>query len=183
MASDSSMMSSSSCRVKSLVSIKSFLYISIPPKAQVRDLLPGYCRRNRARICAAVRKFLRRKARSRWTSAGRSSSAPFGSCFGGRPLLPCRLTVAQLFLLHGFHDHLFEFRRVSFIWYALWHGKAPHFLVLSIFPYLSNKWGAVQPCLEGVGVSYDRPEGQWPSGRCLSVPFQLTTFQSPFSFA
>ena len=72
-------------------------------------------------------KILRRKARSRWTSAGRSSSAPFGSCFGGRPLLPCRLTVAQLFLLHGFHDHPFEFRRVSFIWYALWHGKAPHF--------------------------------------------------------
>jgi len=63
MASDSSMMSSSSCRVKSLVSIKSFLYISISPKAQVRDLLPGYCRRNRARghalrsenFCAAKR--------------------------------------------------------------------------------------------------------------------------------
>ena len=28
----------------------------------------------------------------------------------------------------------------------------------------------------------DRPEGQQPSGRCLSAPFQLTTFQSPFSF-
>lgn len=96
--------------------------------------------------------------------------------------LPRCFTVAQLFLLHGFHDHLFEFRRVSFIWHALWHGKTPHFLVLSILPCLSNKWGAVQPVRRALAYYTTAPRA-WPSGRCLSVPFQLTTFQSPFSFA
>ena len=29
--------------------------------------------------------------------------------------LPCRLTVAQLFFHHGFHDQLLEFRRISLV--------------------------------------------------------------------
>ena len=37
------------------------------------------------------------------------------------------------------HDHLFEFWRVSFVWYALWHRKTHHFLAPSIIAYLSNK--------------------------------------------
>ena len=61
-------------------------------------------------------------------------------------------SIAQLFLLHGFYYQLFKFQCVSFVRYALWHRITPHFLVPSILPYLSNKWGAVHsaglfPCL------------------------------------
>ena len=36
--------------------------------------------------------------------------------------------IAQLLLLHGFHDQLLEFRRVSFVRYSFWHRKTPHLL-------------------------------------------------------
>ena len=52
--------------------------------------------------------------------------------------------VTQFLFLHRFYDQLLEFRRVSFVWYSLWHRKNTPFLSTSIIPYLSNKWGAVQ---------------------------------------
>ena len=44
----------------------------------------------------------------------------------------------------GFYHQLFKFRCIPFVRYPLWHRITPHFLVPSILPYLSNKWGAVQ---------------------------------------
>ena len=52
--------------------------------------------------------------------------------------LPCRFSIAHLFFLHRFYDQLLKFRCVSFVQYAFWHRNAPHSLVLSILPYLSN---------------------------------------------
>ena len=43
--------------------------------------------------------------------------------------LPCRFTVAQLFLLHGFYNLLLELCCITLVRYSLWHNETPHFLV------------------------------------------------------
>ena len=56
----------------------------------------------------------------------------------------CPMIYLFVFNYFCFRVHYLLTSAIAFIRYSLWHRITPHFLVLSILPYLSNKWGAVQ---------------------------------------
>ena len=66
-------------------------------------------------------------------SIGESYAAVEKTNFYDAIYSPVFFFLAHLFLLHGFHDHSLEFRRVSFVWYSFWHRKAPLPLVQVLY--------------------------------------------------